>query len=414
MLSEEAEDLIEECKKARGEGKKIVVVAGAGGWASNYAKSLKSYWENGDIVAFFFYNSKFGIDKSEPKNYHKYLLRTMKNVVKFEEWGATCFDVSDKKHDELEQLRCNLSPDILFVVTAAETHCEEAIKWLPFAKRIYVEKPFDAELKNVENLQNEIVRLGDKKVVAIRGFDHYVMRINVFVTEILNRSQSASSYLDKIGGRITRVEFRILESKLKEFTERLPSIKEGMIFDMGSHCLGIMTALTDLGSINSEFIRPAILREVEDKYDKETFAQVEFSFTSRLDGKTVKAIATFGKGVGNCNEKFVDLVGSKSKKIRCNLEYMCADLFNESGEIEEPLTPLYGEPINILVQYALEGKDLPSTFEIDKGKQIVKILTEWSNPITILGPKKLPKYKIGWNLDKILDKTTAIPIKTSF
>src|SRR5205823_4809375 len=64
----------------------------------------------------------------------------------------------------------NLRPDVVFVVTPDFTHSAIAQWWLGKAPLVFVEKPFDSQVANVDEL---LRALGRQRGTAILGLDHY-------------------------------------------------------------------------------------------------------------------------------------------------------------------------------------------------------------------------------------------------
>lgn len=155
---------------------KQIVVVGAGNWVKEaYAEALKPYQERGICNVFFLYDTSYATKarKFTKREIDKYNRFTLGNTRDFESWEATCLDLVDPIN--IERIK-RIVPDVVFVVTADDTHCDVAEEWLDRAALIIVEKPFDENHERIRKLRSKIKEL--KKEDVVRGFDHYLVRAN--------------------------------------------------------------------------------------------------------------------------------------------------------------------------------------------------------------------------------------------
>src|SRR5205085_4576367 len=203
--------------------------------------------------------------------------------------------------------------------TPPEKHCQNAIEWAGSTRYIFIEKPFDANPEAIVELKE---RLKDLKT-KVFGFDHYAARLKPFLTE---------EKLKYFGvDKCTRFVFEMLEAAPRGLEERTPSIKDtGMLFDMASHALPILSWLTDdltQAGRFSKLLTGTLLSPANRPYIRsETFSRLYFEFTSSqaMGGQRVLAEIIVGKGVGATDRKVVTLIDDKDYKLELDQWFMLA------------------------------------------------------------------------------------------
>jgi len=294
----------------------IIVVAGGGQWALEYAKALHWFIAQEKALALFVYESRYGLGHP---NYHRYLKNTLTNMIKAEELGAKCIDLGRLTADEQKQLPTLVLPKAVFVVTPPETHCEEALRWAPSARSVFIEKPFDAERKRIELLSE----LGPNPNVF--GFDHYAARLKPFLSQ---------DRLKKLGFRnCSKFVFEMFEAAPRGLEERSPSVgATGMIFDMASHAVPILSWIAhDVGEVQRpeglDVVAGTLVSPNGKRYiETETFASVTFQFRPKreLGGNAAFAEIRVGKGVGPVDCKVVTLTDDRGEAFVLDQWFMLA------------------------------------------------------------------------------------------
>lgn len=360
---------------------KQVVLVGAGDWAkSTYADALKPYQQRGECKVYIIYDTSYaekaqGFTQSEKDDYNSH---TRENVDNFESWGATCLDLACPKN--IVRIK-NIVADVVFVVTASNTHCDVVKEWIDRAELIIVEKPFDDDPEKIRQLRRTIV-----KEDAVRGFDHYLMRANQFkmMREYLH-------FDDHMEGQIHEFIFHMLESADRGMENRSATIQEGMIMDMGSHTPALVWPFGDPNTIRLDSIKAGVYEpgggittsgRTIMKKGMETFAEIHFTFTS-IFGQEVQATARVGKCIGSADEKYVEVIGGKKgdRKFRLDLINYIVDFFE--GNKITPVSALFDKPVHLMVREIIGGRASESLalFKPEIGQDIVARLNEWRRPI---------------------------------
>lgn len=394
---------VTEFKKNAGE-LPIIAIAGGGQWALQYTKALHWFISQNKVKVVVFYDSKYG---QEQRQYHRYLKNTLINIIEAEQLEITCIDLSRLTEDEENILPSMIKPKAVFVVTPPETHCENAIYWSGNTDYIFIEKPFDVSLENVELLKNKLELLKNK-VSAVQtevfGFDHYAARLKPFLN---------STYFNDSGfGKCVKFEFEMFEAAPRGLEERTPSIKSGMLFDMASHALPVLSWLTENQNLAS--IRPVnlfastlVMPRTTKKYiDSETFGILDFEFplAPELGGGTVLGQIRIGKGIGPADSKFVTLTDSNGNKLCLDQWFMLAR--NPKDELD----PIHEKVIHLLVEKVIIDKprDSGGVFDIGLGEAIVKTLISWTSTLKQeIENKNYDKtYEQGMTWKAICENTT--------
>jgi predicted dehydrogenase len=218
----------------------------------------------------------------------------------------------------------NLIPDIVFVVTPDFTHCELARRWLrKRAPLVFVEKPFDSQLKNVEALFNA---RGRDPVTSVLGLDHYQFRAH-HIHEIL---PEITQHLD---GALAEVHFYMTETQPLEW-ERRRTLQYGLTLDMLPHLLALLTFFGDLRSVHDIQVLEAgrygpefkakgkdeegkeIEQDVSEQFYNETYSKVSFTFEDYSgNGYRVPCMAVVGKGFGRA-VRYLEVTGRNGNAIR--------------------------------------------------------------------------------------------------
>jgi predicted dehydrogenase len=218
-----------------------------------------------------------------------------------------------------------LIPDVVFIVTPDFTHSAIARRWLNKAPLIFVEKPFDSQLSNVNMLLLEMGRRQPLKT-AILGLDHYqfyALPLHELLPEIEQH----------LGGALAKVVFYMTEVRPIELG-RERSLQYGLTLDMLPHMLALLTYFGDVGTIDE--IRVIEAGQYDplvsaDKHDltkqkdlsgvfrNETYSRVKFTFEDYSGSDyRVPCLAIIGKGFSQ-EAKYLEVTGRNGNAIRVDL-----------------------------------------------------------------------------------------------
>lgn len=281
--------------------------------------------------------------------------------------------------------------DVVFIVTTDITHCRVAKDFLGKAKRIFIEKPLDAILRNVRILEDF-----PKVEKVVFGYDHYLAKLYPF--EI----KTDEWLKEGIIGELKKIEFRLLEPG-EIPTHRISALDRGMIYDFFPHGLAVMVATPSL------FAYPdlAILKQVRlhkvlvakysgCKINEVSFVKIDFEIPDNIFCRAI-----IGKGVGKEIEKTLRIVGSK-REIFVDIPNFHYSILDEKGKKVKEDKLLYDYSKEFLLA-ALDFKkklfQIPGVLPFGAAKEILYILDEarWKSE-----PKgKPPVYKVDSSVSEI-------------
>lgn len=297
----------------------------------------------------------------------------------------------------------NLVVDAVFIATPDETHCEIARKWLGRARWIFIEKPLDSSIENIETLEEDLNRYGGK--VSPLGFDHYRARA-------LPLRQMMRTLLGWLGGSPVQVIFYLLESETVEEEGRVETLKRGLILDLFPHCLALLMFFGDPASFHLDDMKTGRYKGA--RIDKETFAAIKFTLKGH-DNKPLRGTAYIGKGVKGARSlrragqisdsgplKLLEVYGSNGRILRLDFLKGENTLSIEQGGREQVVAGLIDPPHNFLLDSFMFDRLLRDhcCFSITAGKIIVAKIKEMTAKI----PENLPSYQTSDFLEDILQK----------
>lgn len=220
----------------------------------------------------------------------------------------------------------NLRPDVVFIVTPDYTHCALARQWLGKTPMIFIEKPFDSQITNVETM---LLSLGEKQYsdspTEIMGLDHY----QLYALPIVAQERRINEHL---GGYISSVNFYLTESRPIELS-RVRTLQYGLTLDLLPHFIALLTYFGDVGSIDEITVveagqyRPLIAasrdgsqhKPIGDTFLGETYSHVRFTFQDRSgNGFRIPCTAIVGKGFSK-DVKYMEVNGKSGNAIRIDL-----------------------------------------------------------------------------------------------
>jgi len=287
----------------------------------------------------------------------------------------------------------NLRPDVVFIVTPDFTHCALARQWIGKTPLVFIEKPFDSQITNVENL---LLTLGQQhKAVStteILGLDHYQLYarpINLYKPEI-------NAHL---GGHISAVNFYLTETRPIEQT-RVRTLQYGLTLDLLPHFIALLTYFGDIGSIDEITVVGAgqyqplvaalrdgqIQESIIGQFEGETYSQVQFTFLDHSGNDfPIPCRAIVGKGFSR-EVKYMEVIASNHNAIRIDL--------NRKPEGEESEYPwdslmfLQGDG-----EKYLEGSEEVTVSDPYSSKPL-RILRDPNDPKRLIPPLDRQRYQL--------------------
>ena len=377
-----------------------IVVEGSGTWAMQYLDALQEFG-GPDVGVFFTYDSTFGLDEQAERLparlFAEYLQATLRNAERVEEAGFACVDVKDTlfRLQENRWAGRRMLParvDAVFVVTPDRTHCDVAEFWLDKAKRVFVEKPFDASVKRIEAFCNERRERDRTEVFAL---DHYFVRCNQVAADnryFLDRLLPTDDG-DLAVGDIMSFEFVLTEPPCKDesggydptpMRRRALSLQGGMAFDLGAHALPMLQPFIDLGQpIEITEVWAGVCEELRGVLfsGAESFAAATVRCRTRgIAGKpssTIAGTVVVGKDIGESPEKYL-LLSGPAGQIRFDLNVYHVYYRPAGGEFSA-IGSLQENWARFFVKEILEGR-VPAAvdaFRPEGAARVIEFLEQW-------------------------------------
>lgn len=283
--------------------------------------------------------------------------------------------------------------DVIFIVTPDITHCQVAKDFLGKAKRIFIEKPLDAILRNVRILEDFP---GVEKVVF--GYDHYLAKFYPFEVK-------TNEWLKEgIIGKLKKIEFRLLEPG-KIPSHRLFALDRGMIYDFFPHGLAVIVATPsqfaypDLAILKRlRLLRVLVAKYFGCKISGVSFVKIDFEIPYKGN---IFCQAIIGKGVGKKIEKTSRIIGSKGE-IFVDIPNFHYTILDEKGKKVKEDKLLYDYSKEFLLatlDFKKKLSQIPGALPFGAAKEILYILDEarWKSE-----PRgKPPVYKVDSSVSEI-------------
>ena len=215
-----------------------------------------------------------------------------------------------------------LRPDVAFIVTPDFTHSTIARNWLNKIPTIFIEKPFDSQVKNVEELRRNI---NYPNRTDILGLDHY----QFYALPIYELKRAIDRHL---GGALAKVLFYMTEGRPIEH-DRVMSLQYGLTLDLLPHLTALLTYFGDVSTIDEIRVieagqyQPLVAsqrdrsqpRLIHEEFHNETFSRVQFTFQdSSGNGFHIPCTAIVGKGFAQ-DVKYLEITGLSGNAIRVDL-----------------------------------------------------------------------------------------------
>lgn len=310
----------------------VVVVEGAGDWVDQaYRNHFTKLGGDGRLAVFY-------ADDTRWKSRRPQWAGDSQTSNTMQSW-----EVYLDKEDEGHFLRYRLlRPDVVFVVTPDFTHSAIAKYWLGKTPTVFMEKPFDSEIKNVEALQ---IGLSHERTTEVRGLDHY----KHYASPLVDMKQEID---DLLGVALARVEFYLTEDRAIE-PERTRTLQYGLTLDLLPHLIALLTFFGDINSIDELVVLEASQYEPLDvPFRNETATRIRFTFQDYSgNGFRVPCTAVVGKGFSQ-EIKYLEVTGRSSHAVRID--------FRKHPDSD----PAPGYPWNSI--FFLRGTgDLPGSLPVD-------------------------------------------------
>lgn len=289
----------------------------------------------------------------------------------------------------------NLSEiDVVFMVTPDITHCQVAKDFLGKTKRIFIEKPLDAILRNVRILEDF-----PKVEKVVFGYDHYLSKFYPFELK-------TDEWLKQgIIGELKKIEFRLLEPG-EIPSHRIKALDRGMIYDFFPHGLSVMVATPspfaypDLAILKRvRLLKVLVARYFGCKISGVSFVKIDFEIPYK--GLTIFCQAIIGKGVGKEVEKTARIIGSKGEIFVDipNSHYTILDKKREKIKEDKLLYDYAKEFLLAAIDFKKKLHQIPGALPFGAAKEILYILDEvrWRSE-----PRgKPPVYRIDSSVSEI-------------
>lgn len=289
----------------------------------------------------------------------------------------------------------NLSEiSVVFIVTPDITHCQVAKDFLGTTKRIFIEKPLDAILRNVRILE-DFPKVG--KVVF--GYDHYLAKSYPF------QVKTDEWLKEGIIGDLREIEFRLLEPDVVP-PHRIKALDRGMIYDFFPHGLSVAVATPSPFAYPDQVIlkkvrllKVLVARYFGCKTNGISFVKIDFEIPDR--GRNIFCQARIGKGVGKEFEKTLRIRGSKGEIFVDIKNYHYAILDEKGKKIkEDKLLYDYEKAfLTAAIDFKKTLSQIPGALPFGAAKETLYILDEarWRSE-----PRgKSPIYKVGSSVSEI-------------
>lgn len=315
----------------------VIVVEGGGDWVEQtYRILFKSKIDNNELLSVFYADdSRWKQPLLQSDALHQRRVPQWADPNRWTDpaiWdnpsrtGLQPWEVYLDKADPNDFARyINLRPDVVFVVTPDFTHCALAREWLGKAAIVFLEKPFDSQTKNVEEMFRTIGQLqppgGGTQVLGLDHYQFYALPIN-------DLSEAIDQHLR---GSIANVVFYLTETRPIE-KGRIRTLQYGLTLDLLPHLIALLTYFGDVSTIDDIVVVQAgqyypLVAESRDgaeqepipQFQSETYSHVKFTFKDR-SGRDfrVPCRAIVGKGLSK-QVKYLEVMGHNGNAIRVDL-----------------------------------------------------------------------------------------------
>ena len=209
----------------------------------------------------------------------------------------------------------NLRPDVVFVVTPDFTHCAIAQQWIGKTPLIFVEKPFDSHIGNVDEFIRALGNQHERRTLVF-GLDHfqfYAARIHTLRPQIE----------EHLGGAIASASFYLTEERPIE-PQRVRTLQHGLTLDLLPHFIALLSYFGDIRTIDDIRVLEAgryapMDAAIAREFHSETYSKLRFTFFDEShSGRRVPCYAVVGKGFPK-DVKLLELEGVNQNRVRIDL-----------------------------------------------------------------------------------------------
>jgi hypothetical protein len=321
----------------------------------------------------------------------------------------------------------HIRADIVLVLVPDDVHIRVAKRWLNRSTLILVEKPYNRDLEEVKQFEDDLKRItnepgGPHPITWVCPFDHYLAKIADYA---VNKESSFVPFnrerlIERIGG-LKSVEFGLLEAGPVE-SWRLKSLEAGMIYDLFSHVLAMLDLEVRVETFSHERVnRIAVARHSiqpirgkartnKDTFIAETFAYFDFKLFDR-NGNRIPITGSVGKGVGDRDDKFLTFTG-ETGWLKCDLNPHGSKeiLIKESRDDAGSIATIKGGHAEFIATL-LDGKYIEEPIGRLAGDTAVQIL-HILNSIRGRIPKTMYEYEIGTDKATIENNATLLRFRS--
>jgi len=303
----------------------------------------------------------------------------------------------------------HICADIVFVLVPDEIHIRVAKEWLKRSTLILIEKPYNRDLEEAIEFENDLRYMinhigGNVPTSWVLLFDHYLSKISEYV---FNRERDE---LPSRIGRLLKVEFAILEAGPVELW-RAESLRAGMIYDLFSHILAMLSVELDLSSFRYDRVNKVMVAQHEacpHGFGADTFAYFDFGLLD-YQGRLVEVTGAVGKGVGKRDEKLLTF-GGEFGSIECDLDPKGSKQIlikeHRKGEMNRPIY-VVGRGHEEFLETLFRGSYIDQPIGGLTGGTAIEVL-RIMNRIRQQIPAPICKYKVGAATEEIASGGTHL------
>jgi len=302
----------------------------------------------------------------------------------------------------------HIRADIVFVLVPDEVHIRVAKEWLKRSTLILIEKPYNRDLQETVEFENDLRFMmnhigGNVPVTWVCPFDHYLSKISEYTFK-----KEQHQLFTRIGTLI-KVEFGILEAGPVE-PWRAESLRAGMIYDLFSHVLAMLSVEIDLSTFRHDQVRQIKVAQHNPcplGFNGDTFAYFDFDIKD-YQGRLIKVNGAVGKGVGKRDEKFLTFIGEFGS-IKFDLDPKGSKqilIKEDRSGMEQPIYKV-GQGHEEFLTTLLIGKYIEEPIGGLSGNIAIDIL-RIMNRIREKIPTLTYKYEVGISKDNIANYATSL------
>jgi predicted dehydrogenase len=319
----------------------VIVVEGGGDWVEKaYRKLFKEKADKGKRLSVFYADdTQWKDERPQWADPSRWVDSGEFDPAKtrLQDWEVYLDKADSNDFAKYQKLR----PDAVFVVTPDFTHSLIASDWIRKAPLVFLEKPFDSQVANVDGLLHELgKRPRTENSTEVIGLDHY----QFYALPVKDMMPMINKHL---GGAIASVEFYLTEDRPIE-EKRSRSLQHGLTLDLLPHLIALLAyfgrvdTIDEISIIKAAQYDPPVegtrelagQKSIKGKFFSETCSCVRFTFEDHSgNGFRVPCVAVVGKGFSR-NVKYLEITGLSGNSIRIDLSDEPKDGPNNIGDNE--------------------------------------------------------------------------------